>query len=396
MRNNISSILGNMKNIKWLTIWLFVFTVLLSLRFLHIIPFLQNSFAWFLIETVFAILFYHSIHVYRLYNKSIWLTCHTFVCVIWATLDGIIFDSGFFFIYAAILFSILIGNTSDCYIKLSLLLIINAITLELLSIFAYICSNLIETHIFLRLLSSPIIDIWLFLTCCQYCFIKYIPLHHMFFSNIISKFIPISISCFCLIIMLLSTKFRLDNLYIDNVNTSLNVPLYFTDASNPNFTLTNSSTGVLSMSHIAYDRDQAFFVADSEEESYYHIVSQDDTVLDVLNVLFTEDNDIICYPENGVIGQHWLLIPHSNGGFILQSHDNNFYATYDISKSTLCLTNDISRATTFVLQAATPMKFPPMGVITYTHRAVILAGYSGIMIVFLLLEIYLILSKMRQ
>lgn len=396
MRNNISSILGNMKNIKWLTIWLFVFTVLLSLRFLHIIPFLQNSFAWFLIETVFAILFYHSIHVYRLYNKSIWLTCHTFVCVIWATLDGIIFDSGFFLIYAAILFSILIGNTSDCYIKLSLLLIINAITLELLSVFAYICSNLIETHIFLRLLSSPIIDIWLFLTCCQYCFIKYIPLHHMFFSNIISKFIPISISCFCLIIMLLSTKLRLDNLYIDNINTSLNIPLYFTDASNPNLTLTGSSTGTLSMSQITYNHNQTFFIKNSEEDSYYHIVSQDNTVLDVLNVLFTEDNDIICYPENGVIGQHWLLIPHSNGGFILQSHDSNFYATYDISKSTLCLTNDISRATTFVLQTAIPMKFPPMGAITYTHRAVILAGYSGIMIVFLLLEICLILSKMPR
>ena len=196
--------------------------------------------------------------------------------------------------------------------------------------------------------------------------------------------------------MLLSTKFRLDNLYVDSINTSLNVPLYFTDASNPSFTLTNSSTGSLSMSHIAYNRDQTFFITNSEEDSYYHIVSQDDTVLDVLNVLFTEDNDIICYPENGVIGQHWLLIPHSNGGFILQSHDNNFYATYDISKSTLCLTNDISRATTFVLQAATPMKFPPMGVITYTHRTVILAGYSGIMIIFLSLEIYLILSKMRQ
>ncbi len=396
MRNNISSLLGNMKNIKWLTIWLFVFTVFLGLRFFHIIPFLQNSFAWFLIETIFAILFYHSIHVYRLYNKSIWLTCHTFVCVIWATLDGIILDSGFFFIYTAILFSILIGNTSDRYIKLSALLIINAITLELLSIFAHVFSNLIGTHIFLRLLSSPIVDIWFLLTCCQYCFIKYTPLHHMHFSNIISKLIPIGISCFCLIILLLSTKLRLDNLYVNNINASLNAPLYFTDASNPNFTLTNSSTGVLSMSHIAYDRDQTFFVTDSEEDSYYHIVSQDDTVLDVLNVLFAEHNNIICYPENGVIGQHWHFVPHPNGGFILQSRDNNFYATYDISESTLCLTNDISRATTFVLQTAIPMKFPPMGAITYTHRAVILAGYSGIMIVFLLLEIYLILSKMRQ
>lgn len=218
----------------------------------------------------------------------------------------------------------------------------------------------------------------------------------MHFSNIISKLIPIGISCFCLIILLLSTKLRLDNLYVDNINASLNAPLYFTDASNPNLTLTGSSTGTLSMSQITYNHNQTFFIKNSEEDSYYHIVSQDDTVLDVLNVLFTEDNDIICYQENGVIGQHWLLIPHPNGGFILQSHDNNFYATYDISESTLCLTNDISRATTFVLQTAIPMKFPPMGAITYTHRAVILAGYSGIMIVFLLLEICLILSKMPR
>lgn len=390
MINKLRSVIINKKYMKWLTIGSVIFMLLVCLRFVQIVPLLHKSYVWFAIESLYCIVFFFSTTLYALYSTSTFINILAPMCIILATLDSVLFDSGFFYIYICLLFSLLLWQTSDIDTRLAFLFITNACTLELLSFFCKTLSGGINNLVFLHLLKRPVVDLWLFFSFFLY-------LHAKRGKRGISKtkryVMVVGISFLCIVSLLFSIKERANQIYVTLNNKVLGESLYFVSSADTNKVLTCSSTGDLSLDTINYSRNQTFHVDYAEESSYYHIISKNNQVLDVLSVLFTEGNKVICHVENGVIGQHWFFVKQDNGGYILQAHDSSYYIGYDSLASSICLTTDISQATNFTLVKAVPVPF--LSILTYTKRSLIIAGYVVILTLIIFLEFRVIFKHLN-
>lgn len=75
-------------------------------------------------------------------------------------------------------------------------------------------------------------------------------------------------------------------------------------------------------------KNKVFTFVKSEENRYWHIVADNSFVLDIEYVLFEDDNTVIAWDENGVVGQYWQVEDIGNNVVEIKSFEPEHNLTW--------------------------------------------------------------------
>lgn len=367
-------------NKLWVAILEVVFAVIYALKILYSwknAAFRMNGYAIStVIEFASCIAFVIAIYSLDKNNEDRVKRGFVYIYAFLLAMDTSINDSLVALVFIGIIFGFLMEekdkkNRYNLTIRVALIYIVG---MEIASIMAM--GNFIQTD---SIMLQSFHKMWINIILVVVIVLQFLTEKNVKPKPIMHKIIPFAaviVNIGCVVVLGLAVYFRINDYAITAKNIKEGTIVYIEAASNVGNAI-ECSNNILSIKKTTNVESQMFRFEKSEEDGYWHIYTREESVFDVCNMNFDENNTVIAWEENGVEGQHWTVKDEGDNLVSFLSHDENYLLSWDDDDFIIDLTTDKGNPhNLFFLKNAATVNKSFTGWIVNSNKLVVIIIYE--------------------